>query len=448
MNTIKKTFYRKDFMATFNNTNNYFSFTGSFNGSSGAVGNKIAEFDPEFSLFEQMHLSNSTTGEPMYAVENGQFHFKQGGKLENLAKFWRTSPEELAQLILTNEDYQIYKSSLTPKQILRIEKFINKMPEELSYMDLFPLTIADISKKSAQIMLINNPSIWTDSVITKLKDSNAKKPIAPRTILSEKLVKAGIIFYNFNNITFRQKDKMTIDPVILLNLIPSLAKPHSQTQFGYPVDILDTNKFIPLCLKNEETKIFKSFAKQMKEKWLNDVEQVIKLSETIPERTSTYSEPTEYTDIEERQLALAKFVNCDVACIEKDEYNEGVYHINGKSYAVLNNEEANNELKSEITDSLWAFNAKFLSNYMPLKEKTILQMQSENENINSAFVELVGNKLEQLCLDATKSDGRGNFLNRDDGKEYIQEYNNTKYYIYTDLIPNTLTKQVKQSLKI
>jgi len=75
---MKKTFKGKDFTATFTDKNGYFSFTGDFNGGSGACGDRIAEKHPEFKPLADMHLADATTGAPMHAWSNIDYFFEQG----------------------------------------------------------------------------------------------------------------------------------------------------------------------------------------------------------------------------------------------------------------------------------------------------------------------------------------------------------------------------------
>lgn len=91
---MEKTFRHNSFTATFSDEgtkpeNRYFSFTGEINGSLGACGNKIAEIYPPFQILEDLHLAK-LDGEPMYALENGFFHFREcGWDIRALEKYWK-----------------------------------------------------------------------------------------------------------------------------------------------------------------------------------------------------------------------------------------------------------------------------------------------------------------------------------------------------------------------
>lgn len=77
---MKKTYKGKDFTAVFTDEGGYFSFTGDFNGGSGACGDKIAEQHPEFKLLADMHLSDAKTGAPMHSWTNIDYWFKEGNR--------------------------------------------------------------------------------------------------------------------------------------------------------------------------------------------------------------------------------------------------------------------------------------------------------------------------------------------------------------------------------
>lgn len=67
---MKKVFYRKEFTATVTDVNGYISLTGNINGSSGAVGDKIAAVDDEFVPINNCHLCDAKTGFPMHCIDN------------------------------------------------------------------------------------------------------------------------------------------------------------------------------------------------------------------------------------------------------------------------------------------------------------------------------------------------------------------------------------------
>jgi hypothetical protein len=92
---MKKIFRHNEFTAEFTDEgtgpdNRYFSFTGEIDGSSGACGDSIAAIYPPFQILEDLHLAKYPDGEPMHALENGFYHFKESAwEIEALEKYWK-----------------------------------------------------------------------------------------------------------------------------------------------------------------------------------------------------------------------------------------------------------------------------------------------------------------------------------------------------------------------
>lgn len=123
----------------------------------------------------------------------------------------------------------------------------------------------------------------------------------------------------------------------------------------------------------------------------------------------------------------------------ENTYNENynTFEVIGNEYKVLTDEEADEETKESILNSLWAFNAYFILehtefyktayNYECKKFTEALQQLQERlcESANSIVKALISD-LDDFVQDAIDSDGRGHFISYYDGKE-------TKYknlYIY------------------
>lgn len=127
---------------------------------------------------------------------------------------------------------------------------------------------------------------------------------------------------------------------------------------------------------------------------------------------------------------------------EEIEFGEdNHFHCNGNEYKVLLDEEADEEAKAYIEESLWAFRAKFLVYYMPCVEpmsleemnefiKSLEVMQQQCESCNGALRALIEPNLDRLICDAISSDGRGHFLNTYDGEEQEILFQGVWYYIY------------------
>lgn len=110
----------------------------------------------------------------------------------------------------------------------------------------------------------------------------------------------------------------------------------------------------------------------------------------------------------------------------KLEYDEG------GDYIVLDDSEADEKAKEHIEDSLWAFNASFLSGVTGFDEEIFKAIQDNDkcESNNNAILQLVTNNpnnstLDDLVSEAISANGRGHFLNTYDGNE--EEFNCFEY---------------------
>lgn len=102
-----------------------------------------------------------------------------------------------------------------------------------------------------------------------------------------------------------------------------------------------------------------------------------------------------------------------------DSYNQ--------DYMVLTDSEADEKAEEYIKDSLWVFNASFLSNVtgFDISIFEAIQANDKCESNNEAILQLVGDNFDTLVQDAISSDGRGHFLNTYDGNE--EEFNCKDY---------------------
>jgi hypothetical protein len=92
---MRKVFKHNDFTAVFSDegtgpNNRYYSFTGEINSGSGACGDKIVRIYPTFKVLNDLHLAKYPDGEPMYALENGFYHFKESKwNIKKLEGYWK-----------------------------------------------------------------------------------------------------------------------------------------------------------------------------------------------------------------------------------------------------------------------------------------------------------------------------------------------------------------------
>ena len=120
-----------------------------------------------------------------------------------------------------------------------------------------------------------------------------------------------------------------------------------------------------------------------------------------------------------------------------DEVNEMtledgfLYHINNNEYKVLTDDEADEEVKEYIEQSVWAFNPSFLSAHAKdgIDEDVFKALSEKCEGSNEAVKSLIKD-FDHFVDDAVLSDGRGHFLSSYDGCEHEVNIKGNYYYIY------------------
>ena len=122
-------------------------------------------------------------------------------------------------------------------------------------------------------------------------------------------------------------------------------------------------------------------------------------------------------------------------------YNENynTFEVIGNEYKVLTDDEADEEAKENILNSLWAFNADFIItrtefwNTCTDREaseviKALKEMQSRLCESANSIVKALIYDLDKFVDDAIDSDGRGHFITYYDGVEHWDSENDL--YIY------------------
>ncbi len=128
--------------------------------------------------------------------------------------------------------------------------------------------------------------------------------------------------------------------------------------------------------------------------------------------------------------SLAKFLETDTDEITQG-YNENIFEYGNQEYLVLTKEEADNAVKDNIEESVWAFNANFILDHTSIEwnariEKSLKRMQEElSEDANELLKAMISD-FDEFVEDAIESDGRGHFLAGYDGEENEQD----EYFIY------------------
>jgi len=132
-----------------------------------------------------------------------------------------------------------------------------------------------------------------------------------------------------------------------------------------------------------------------------------------------------YYNREEDQYNFARDCICE-------GYGESNFEIEGAEYKVLTDDEAEKGMKDYIEQSLFAFNADFLSSYTGLPVEVFTALQDQCEGANNAILSMIkqNGTFEDFCGEAVRCDGRGHFMGSYDGEEYEETINGTDYYIY------------------
>ena len=125
---------------------------------------------------------------------------------------------------------------------------------------------------------------------------------------------------------------------------------------------------------------------------------------------------------------LAEYEGLD----DKDEISEGydvnVYEYGGNEFLVLTDSQADKAVAERIEQDLWAFNATFLAEHLPIPQIAIKAIQdSMYETSSEVFRELLTqSQFDSLVEEAIMYDGRGHFLAQYD----FAENEEGDYFIY------------------
>jgi hypothetical protein len=144
------------------------------------------------------------------------------------------------------------------------------------------------------------------------------------------------------------------------------------------------------------------------------------------------------SEFEPQVLALAQYLDCDPDDLTLESYKHyglGLYSHGTREYAIGTDEEADEAARQYIEDSVWAFNATFLADYIPLSPDQIQKLQAACEDANESFVALISqcSDFDDFVRDAIRADGRGPFLNGYDSEEHELEFvdsDGEKTYFY------------------
>jgi hypothetical protein len=137
------------------------------------------------------------------------------------------------------------------------------------------------------------------------------------------------------------------------------------------------------------------------------------------------------TTTEQRIVALAKYLGCEIDDISLSRYEDNAFEARGGEYLVLTDNEADERAHREIKDSLWAFRAEFIASHSTNGwsdecVKSLQKMQNELCESANPIIEALIKDMDHFVSDAISSDGRGYFISRYDGEENEEG----EFYIY------------------
>ena len=93
--------------------------------------------------------------------------------------------------------------------------------------------------------------------------------------------------------------------------------------------------------------------------------------------------------------------------------------VGSEEYLVLTDDEADDAAAEYVKESLWAFNASFLSGETGIDETVFTALADKYEGANDAVHSIIDGScgMDSFVESALSADGRGHFLNHYDGKE-------------------------------
>lgn len=129
--------------------------------------------------------------------------------------------------------------------------------------------------------------------------------------------------------------------------------------------------------------------------------------------------------------ALANYLEVEQEEINVSAYDENLFEYGQQEYLVLTEEEADQAVKEDIEQTVWAFNANFILDHTNIEwnsriEKSLKKMQEELCEDANELLKAMITDMDEFVEDAISSDDRGNFLATYDSEENEEG----EYYIY------------------
>ena len=113
----------------------------------------------------------------------------------------------------------------------------------------------------------------------------------------------------------------------------------------------------------------------------------------------------------------------------RPDYDEAQNDYDNEDCLVLTDEEADEAVREDIEEMVWAFNASFLQAHTGVDANAIEKIQEMCEDANEPLTAMIKD-FDYFVEDAVKCDGRGHFIASYDHEENCITFNGITYYIY------------------
>tara|TARA_R110002072_G_scaffold230755_1_gene388112 strand:+ start:1697 stop:2158 length:462 start_codon:yes stop_codon:yes gene_type:complete len=113
----------------------------------------------------------------------------------------------------------------------------------------------------------------------------------------------------------------------------------------------------------------------------------------------------------------------------RPDYDEAQDNFDSEDYLVYTDEEADEAVREDIEEMVWAFTPSFLRAHTGVTIEAIAKLQEMCEDANEPLTAMIKD-FDHFVEDAVKCNGRGHFLASYDGQENEITFNGITYYIY------------------
>jgi len=112
----------------------------------------------------------------------------------------------------------------------------------------------------------------------------------------------------------------------------------------------------------------------------------------------------------------------------RPDYDEAQSDFDSEDYLVLTDEEADEAVREDIEEMVWAFTPSFLSAHTGVDEEVFEALADRCEDNNDSYKRMIKD-FDHFVDDAVSCDGRGHFLDVNLEENEIT-FNGITYYIY------------------